>query len=106
MPMDLNLDIDAKMNKVNNMKNTETQNYENNSKNIQSNTGGGIVMTNNSSTDNNTQNDNENDTDNETDQSNDQSTSVSDSGSGISMDVIILILGLVGLYIYNKKYRR
>ena len=85
------------------MKNTGTQNYEDNSQSVQSNTGGGIVMTNDASTDNSTQNENENDTNNDNDQSTDQSTDV---GSGISMDMIIFILALVALYIYNKKYRK
>jgi len=99
--MEMNMDMSS----IENLKKNKVENKDDNSVKVVNNTNsspGGIVISNTANTTNETTNDTVNEDDIVNEQSSDQST---DTGSGISMDMIIFGIVLAGVYMYGKKMR-
>jgi len=93
------------MSSVKNLKKNKIENNDDNSVTVVNNTNsnpGGIVISNTANTTNETTNDTVNEDDIVNEQSSDQNT---DTGSGISMDMLLFGLILTGVYMYGKKLR-
>tara|TARA_B100000902_G_C27318915_1_gene923047 strand:- start:2679 stop:3005 length:327 start_codon:yes stop_codon:yes gene_type:complete len=107
MKMDMgNMDMNMNMTNMDNIKQNKNNNNEDNSIKVVNNTTGnpgGIVISNTANTNNDTTNDTVNDELIANDQYADQST---ETGSGISMDLVIFGIILVGIFMYNRKNRR
>jgi hypothetical protein len=102
--MKLNLNMDAKMEEIKNMKLNENVTNTDNSKVVNTNTTsspGGIVISNTANTTNDTVNDTINDTEVDNVQDNEQSA---ETGSGMT-DMLIFGAVLVAVYMYSRKRR-